>query len=182
MFAVGQRTPVVRSLPSRGSVFSIDVALAHVASQGVPPPLPVPSNTSQHEAKLAVGVTKTILIVDDDPELRDLMEQLLSDEGHKTLTAQDASSALAIMATSPAKPDLLLADYNLPGGMNGLQLADKIRAALGQQFPVVILTGDISTATLRDVAEQGCAQLNKPVKLDALTQVIHRLLASKRVG
>ncbi len=172
----------VRSLPSRGSVFSIDVALTHVATKGAPPsPLPEPRNTSQREAKVVVGGTGTILIVDDDPELRDLLDQLLSGEGHRTVTARDASSALAIVATNQAKPDLLLADYNLPGDINGLQLADEIRAALGQEFPVVILTGDISTATLRNVAAQGCAQLNKPVKLDVLTQVIHRLLAPKPV-
>ena len=74
------------------------------------------------------------------------------------------------------RPDLILADYNLPNGMNGLQVAAKLREKLHRQIPVIILTGDISTDTLRDIARQDCVQLNKPVKLKELTQVIQRLL------
>ena len=61
--------------------------------------------------------------------------------------------------------------------MNGLQVAAKLRENLHRQIPVIILTGDISTGTLRDIALQNCVQLNKPVKLKELTQVIQRLLA-----
>ena len=63
------------------------------------------------------------------------------------------------------RPDLILADYNLPNGMNGLQLAAQLREKLHRPIPVIILTGDISTGTLRDIALQDCVQLNKPVKL-----------------
>jgi two-component system CheB/CheR fusion protein len=57
-----------------------------------------------------------------------------------------------------------------------LQLATQIREVLHRQTPVVILTGDISTGTLRHIALQDCVQLNKPVKLKDLTEVIRRLL------
>ncbi|MGL4967690.1 MAG: response regulator, partial [Inquilinus sp.] len=71
-----------------------------------------------------------------------------------------------------------LADYNLPGGMDGLQVTAKLRERLHRQVPVIILTGDISTATLRDIARQDCVQLNKPVKLKELAQAIQRMLAT----
>jgi two-component system CheB/CheR fusion protein len=71
----------------------------------------------------------------------------------------------------------MLADYNLPNGLNGLQLAAKVRERLDRAIPVVILTGDISTVTLRDVASQGCVQVNKPMRAPDLMQVIQRLLA-----
>jgi FixJ family two-component response regulator len=74
------------------------------------------------------------------------------------------------------RPDLILADYNLPNGLNGLQLAAKVREKLDCTIPVIILTGDISTSTLRDIALQGCVQVNKPVRMAELTQVIQRLL------
>ena len=80
------------------------------------------------------------------------------------------------MARGTIRPDLILADYNLPNGLNGLQVAAKLREKLHRQIPVIILTGDISTGTLRDIARQDCVQLNKPVKLKELTQVIQRLL------
>ena len=47
---------------------------------------------------------------------------------------------------------------------------------LHRQIPFIILTGDISTGTLRDIAGQDCVQLNKPVKLWELNQAIQRLL------
>ena len=73
-------------------------------------------------------------------------------------------------------PDLILADYNLPNGMDGLVVAAKIRETLHRQIPVIILTGDISTDTLRRIAGQDCVQLNKPVKATDVMQAIQRLL------
>ncbi len=164
----------VRSLPSRGSVFSIDITLKTTAKLETP---------ERHQIDQKVGATHahatgTILIVDDDPDLRDLLDQFLTADGHKTATAGDAQVALAMIASKSVQPDVLLADYNLPGGMNGLQLTSKMRETMGRAIPVVILTGDISTSTLRDVAAHDCLQLNKPVKLDVLKQAIQRVLAS----
>lgn len=166
----------VRSLPSRGSVFSIDVALVTA-----PPKVSArPQAPTELPPKAAPDpLTGTILIVDDDPDVRDLIEQLLNSDGHRTATAADGNAAMALIASKSVQPDLLLADYNLPGGMNGLELTSQVRRAVGTALPVIILTGDISTATLRDVAAQGCVQLNKPVKLDALAQAIQQLLAPK---
>jgi two-component system CheB/CheR fusion protein len=165
----------VRSLPSRGSVFSIDVALKPGPMVATPQPLKIDPVV----ATAPVPATGTILIVDDDPEVRDLLDQLLAGDGHRTATAFDGRAALALIETKSIRPDIMLADFNLPGGMNGLELAGKARESLGRALPVVILTGDISTTTMRDVAAQGCVQLNKPVKLDALTQAIQQLLVPK---
>ena len=76
------------------------------------------------------------------------------------------------------RPDLILADYNLPNGLNGIQLAAQLREKFHRTIPVIILTGDISTRTLRDIALQDCVQLNKPVKLPELTRTIQRLLSA----
>ncbi len=77
-------------------------------------------------------------------------------------------------------PDLVLADYNLPNGMHGLEVAAKLREKLQRQVPVIIMTGDISTTTMRDIRSQHCVQLNKPVKLKEMLQAIERLLAESR--
>jgi two-component system, chemotaxis family, CheB/CheR fusion protein len=164
----------VRSLPSRGSVFSIEVALPKSKSRNAKL---VPKMDDPTAATSAPHLTGTILIVDDDPELRDLLDQLLTGDGHRTVTARDGMAALALLSSKTVQPDLMLVDFNLPGGMNGLQLTNNVREAMGRDIPIIILTGDISTATMRDVVAQGCLQLNKPVKLDALTQAVQRLLA-----
>ena len=68
-----------------------------------------------------------------------------------------------MVAHGTSRPDLVLADYNLPGGMSGLQAAGRLREAL-PGIPVIILTGDISDGTMQEVARPACRQLNKPVK------------------
>ena len=75
---------------------------------------------------------------------------------------------------------MVSADYNLPNGLNGLQVVASLREMLGHEIPAIILTGDISTDTLREIAGKGCIQLNKPVKAAALTRLIQQLLAATR--
>ena len=96
--------------------------------------------------------------------MRELLEVVLREEGHRTATAPDGVTALDLVARGGVPPDLILADFNLPNGMNGLQATAKMQRNLHREIPVIILTGDISTSTLRDIASQDCVQLNKPVK------------------
>ena len=74
-------------------------------------------------------------------------------------------------------PQIVLADYNLPNGVDGLELVTRMRAHLGGQVPAIILTGDISTEALRKIASQDCAYLHKPVKIEDLDERIDLLLA-----
>lgn len=163
----------VASNPGKGSVFAIDVSLPPSA---VAEPRERPRQGIN--ARIVEGVRRTgaILVVEDDPEERELLELLLKDEGHSAIGAPDGIAALELVAREIIRPDLILADYNLPNGMNGLQITAKVRDHLRRQIPVIILTGDISTGTLRDIALQNCVHLHKPVKLQELTQVIQRLL------
>jgi two-component system, chemotaxis family, CheB/CheR fusion protein len=166
----------VRSQLGKGSVFSVEV----------PRPADTKARTLAGRPKIAavnadaVSRKGAILIVEDDPEVRSLLELVLNEVGHHITIAADGSAALALMAGGAVQPDLLLTDYNLPGGVSGLQLASKLRQSLQRDIPVIILTGDISTETLREIALQKCVQLNKPVKLTELTQVIQRLLSQSQ--
>ena len=112
--------------------------------------------------------------------MRELLEMVLREEGHHPATAPDGAAALELLAHEAFQPDLILADYNLPNGMDGLLAAAKMRESLHRQIPVVILTGDISTDTLRRIASQDCVQLNKPVKTTDVMQAIQRLLPISR--
>ena len=169
----------VRSRPGKGSVFAIDIALP----PGDALPRPVADrgagNGGIGEAVHGAGLT---LVVDDDPEVCALLELLLKDEGHVTVTAHDGIAALELVARESLQPALILADYNLPKGMNGLQLVAALRERARRDIPVVILTGDISASTLRDVSLQHCVLLNKPVRLEELTRVIRRLLPVTQSG
>ena len=163
----------VRSRPGKGSVFVVEVMLA---PRG-PAPQPAPHRHGVHDATVAgARGTGMVLVVEDDPEVRELLELFLKEEGHRAATAPDGTAALHLVAGGTVRPDLVLADYNLPNGMDGLQVIAKLRERLHREIPAVILTGDISTGALRDIGLQSCIQLNKPVKLQELTQVIQRLL------
>ncbi len=163
---------LVRSEPGKGSVFSIEVPLA---SNELPQ-----AELYRHgiDDGIVEGVHKTgaILIVEDDPDVRELLTLALSDEGHFPTSVLNGVAALAAIEGGKIKPDLILCDYNLPDALNGAQLTAKIRNRLNRQIPVIILSGDISTGAMREIAFQHCVQLNKPVNLKELTQEIQRLL------
>ena len=161
-------TVLVRSVLGKGSVFAIDVkSVQHQPNHNTLTP------EKSQPAKLLKG---RILIIEDDPEVRDLLELLVRDEGHHVQYAHDGVAALALVERAKLKPDLILSDYNLPGGMNGVQATQKLRELIKLPVPVIILTGDISTTALRDIAGHACEQLNKPVKPKTLVQTIRRLL------
>ena len=163
----------VRSQPGKGSVFSVDVML-------VPDNLPSARElqlTGNDQTSANSPLTGTVLVIEDGTELRELLEVVLTEEGHRPATAADGASALELIVHGGFRPDLILADYNLPHGMDGLDVAAKVREKLNFQIPVIILTGDISTDALRRIASQECVQLNKPVKAADVTQAIQRLLS-----
>ena len=110
--------------------------------------------------------TGTILVVEDDPEVRELLETFLKDEGHRAATARDGIAALDLVARGTIRPDLILADYNLPNGLNGLQLAAKLREKLHRQIPVIILTGDISTEHLARYRASGLRSTQQAGEID----------------
>ncbi len=163
----------VRSRPGRGSVFSIDVGRPRNGALRLGDGR-VPLAVSRHPTH-RLG---SILVVDDDPDIRDLLQQLLEAEGHTVVAAVDGLEAMELLTHRVVQPDIVLSDFNLPGGMNGLELATQARGALHRQVAVAILTGDISSGTLRDIAHQSCVHLSKPVKLHELTRLVQTFLAS----
>jgi two-component system CheB/CheR fusion protein len=168
----------VRSQPGMGSVFTIEVAVSPGDTPSPPEPQPEAVGFIDPAGARPTGV---ILVVEDDPELSDILGLLLKNAGHRVGTAPDGVAALALLAHGPFRPDLILTDFNLPKGMNGLQFATKLREMLHRDVPVVILTGDISTETLRNVQRQNCVPLNKPVRMHELLEIVQRLLAFTHV-
>jgi len=110
----------------------------------------------------------------------ELLELFLGDEGYRVATSRDGARALELIARGKFRPDLILADYNLPNGLDGLQVAARLRKELHREVPVIVLTADISTGSLQDIASHNCVHLNKPVKLEEFRHVIRRLLAVPR--
>jgi len=164
----------VRSRQGKGSVFAIEVALA--ARDGTVQPAKA-GNGIAHATAQAARRNGTVLVIEDDPEIRSLLELSLTEDGHRAMAVADGSAALELVDQGEIRPDLILADYNLPNGMDGLAAAALLRRRLHQEIPVIILTGDISTEALGAIAGQNCRQLSKPVRLAELTEAVQALLA-----
>jgi two-component system CheB/CheR fusion protein len=181
----------VRSWPGRGSVFSIEVPLSKPDDVVAPADLqgnPAEQPASEGPASQAPApqgstpkglVRATILAVEDDADVSGLLTMLLRDLGYRLTTVRDGATAIALVAARKVQPDLILADYNLPGGMTGVQMIQRLRRELQFRIPAIILTGDISTETLRTIEREKCALLNKPVRMQDLAALIQRLLAPR---
>ena len=120
----------------------------------------------------------SILVIEDDPTLRDALQSTLTNEGYRTAAVATGPAALTLVSGNGFQPDLVISDFVLPGGMNGAQAAAAVHSALGRRVPIVYLTGDIRSATLRDIDRTGSLRLTKPVKPQELSRAIQQLLAA----
>jgi len=118
-----------------------------------------------------------ILVVDDEPTIRMLITESLSDLGHVCLEAGDGPQALTILQ-SGAAIDLLITDVGLPGGLNGRQVADAARK-LRPDLRVLFVTGYAENAALNHGhIERGMEVLTKPFIVNELIRRVSRLLSS----
>ncbi|HEY7064464.1 MAG TPA: response regulator [Chloroflexota bacterium] len=109
----------------------------------------------------------TILVVEDEPPVQQLVADLLADEGYRVLLAADGAEALALVGAEP--PDLVLTDLMMPV-LNGVELCRRLRAdERTRAVPIVVMT-----AAGRGPSETAGANayLAKPFDLDVLLEVI----------
>ena len=163
----------LRSTRDRGSSFMVTVPLAEAGQEVAPPEPP-------RRLPRADRLTGTILLVEDEDPLRDLLAEVLTKEGHEVIARADAHGALAWASGDVARPDLLLTDFDLHGATSGLRLAQDLTHVLGEPVPTIILTGDITTETLKIIGNSDCRQVAKPVMPEVLLAQISDLMARSR--
>jgi len=167
----------VRSEPGKGSVFSVNLPLSEEVEtkrgRAAGPGAKIKSRA------VSAG---TILIVEDDPTVREALDLLFTGEGYKTLVAPDGPAVSAMARQGGLLPDVIVADYNLPGGRTGIEVIAEVRLALKRHVPAIVLTGDIAADILRKVAAADCGYLRKPVNVDQLTRRIADLVAAQRTS
>lgn len=114
------------------------------------------------------GDVSSVLVIEDEPDLRALMALVLEDRGYTVLTASDGREGLEVLGRS--KPDVILLDMKMPV-MDGWEFARRYRATFEQPAPIVVLTAAEDPRTRAE--EVGAvAGLGKPVELDLLFEAI----------
>ena len=117
-----------------------------------------------------------MLVVDDEPSIRMLIGDVLTDLGYAVVEMEDGATGLKVLR-SQTRVDLLVTDMMLPGGMNGRQLAEAARTAR-PGLPVLFITGYAENSLLgTGQLEPGMQVVTKPFTLNALVRRIKDLLA-----
>ena len=116
-----------------------------------------------------------VLVVDDDPEIRTLLERLLSQK-YRVTAASDGASALAA-ASRPTFPDLVILDVMMPG-MDGFEVATRIRALPNtRKVPVLFVTArDTPMDVIRGIQSGARSYITKPFKMEDLLQKVSAAL------
>lgn len=126
--------------------------------------------------KIAPGGTETILVVEDDADLRETVATALGQLGYRALVAANAAAALRILSSGNETIDLLFTDVMMPGGMLGPALAKRARE-LRPQIGVLLTTGYAENAVLAGTAELTSADIIiKPYRNEDLAMRIRHVL------
>jgi two-component system, chemotaxis family, chemotaxis protein CheY len=116
-----------------------------------------------------------ILVVEDDPDLRDTLTEVLEAAGYSVANARDGLEALSELRTTARRPDLILLDLQMPN-MDGIQFRTaQMQAADIADIPVAILTADTRGGE-QAASLKSAAFLRKPLKLPQLLSMIPEVI------
>ena len=134
-----------------------------------------PQIPSSIASPVAEAKSETILVVDDEPSLRALMEVWLGEAGYSVIPAQDGETALRQYRNAQDRIKLVLLDLGMPG-MTGWECLEKLRA-INPEVKVLITTGYGGTDLPMQVMEKGAAGfINKPYQWPSLHSNVRRIL------
>jgi len=118
---------------------------------------------------------KRILVVDDEPEVRQLMEHFLTERGYEVRLAENGR--LGLLALDTFRPDVVLLDMHMPE-MDGLETLKRI-AAREPSLPVIMVTVNDDVETTTRLLQLGAADyVPKPFNLEYLEQAINIQLSA----
>jgi len=114
---------------------------------------------------------RIILVVDDDPDIRDVVSMTLEDEGFDSITAADGQEALdALKGMNGHPPEAIILDMNMPR-VNGWEFARRYRETDLPHAPIIVLTaGHDVRKRCEEIGADGC--IGKPFELDHLIETV----------
>ena len=162
---------IVESKPGTGSTFTIFLPC-------VPKPVEVAAVQAQTPLPAAMG-TETLLIVEDEPSLRELVVRILELCGYHIFQAKNGVEALEVWRQHKDEIDLLLTDMVMPEGVSGRQLAERLQRE-DPELKVIYTSGYSPGMAGKDIALlEGFNFLAKPYPPSRLAQVVRECLDGK---
>ncbi len=123
---------------------------------------------------------RTVLVVDDEPDIRGLLQEILEDEGYTVSTADNAAAAQTFV--QEYKPDLVLLDIWMPD-MDGVSLLKSWKSAGLIDFPVIMISGHGTVETAVEATRHGAVDfIEKPVSLAKLLLTVEKALTEHIVS
>lgn len=157
----------LRSQPQRGSTFAVTLPWGKAQPQQVAALAPEPE---------APGNNASILLIDDDPTIREAASNLLETWGYAVAAAESAAEALSLLRATGFQPDVILADLRLREGRTGVQAIQAIFEHCGHAVPAAIFTGDTDPSRLVEAKASGFPLVYKPLSAVKLRTLIANLL------
>ena len=121
---------------------------------------------------------KSILFVDDEPMIRQLLTDVLGDSGYTVETVSNGEEA--VIKLRDVRYDFVITDLMMPG-MSGIQVLETVKE-LDPETEVVVMTGYASLNTAIECMKLGAADyLNKPINIDEIRIILTRMVEKKRL-
>ncbi len=118
---------------------------------------------------------ETLLVVEDEPQVQEMIRQVLLNQGYRVLTARDGVEALEVASEHKGPIDLLLTDVVMPR-MSGWALAEQLRSTR-PEMRVLYMSGYTEHALVdRRVSSEGLHFLSKPFDMETLTSKVREIL------
>ena len=159
----------IASTPGRGTMVRIGIRAGDlpVIDGGLAPADTLP---------MAIHEPRMVLVIDDEPSIREGLRLLLQEWGFHAVTAADAEQVEQAVAALEGRIDLVLSDVHLGGGADGLELVAQLRRICGRELPAILITGDIARTGLQRLAEGADPVLFKPVQPRRLYEAMRAVL------
>jgi CheY-like chemotaxis protein len=122
--------------------------------------------------KAAYNQTGLIFLIDDEAAIREAMTTLVEGWGHRVIAAESGARMLELAAECPACPDLVVVDFRLRDGENGVELIKRIQIEYNKDIPGILMTGDNGPSSLREARDSGFLMLHKPISSGKLRAAI----------
>jgi CheY-like chemotaxis protein len=157
----------IYSEPGRGTTFKVYLPVTGRT--------PKRALTAEDEGAATVGGSETVLVVDDQEQVRTLVRSVLKRHGYHVLEVNNAAHALALSDRHVSKIDLLLTDVVMPQ-MSGKQLADRLVDSRGE-MKILYMSGYTDNSVIRHgLLESDVAFLQKPLTPASLLSKVRKVL------